>query len=333
VLANLALDGLERQLHARYRHRDRSKPSTGVNLVRYADDFIVSARSREMLADIQRFIADEFLPERGLALSVEKTSLTHLDEGFDFLGQNVRRFNGKLIIQPSKKNRKAFLDKVRAVIKANPTVTAGQLIHKLNPLLRGWANYHRHVCSKKTYRFADYAIFRALWRWARRRHPNKNAHWVRRKYFRMHRQRSWTFSGETQGKDGKVKIVHLLYTTNTPIRRHIKIRGQANPFDPQTEMYFEKRLQTRMSAALNPKLERLWRAQQGQCPVCGQPITLESGWHTHHIVWHSLGGKDGLSWRGFNKSQPFSVRAWSINTRENASRWWPCGLSVSPPEI
>jgi len=294
VLANMTLDGLEKAVNASFRHRDNSKPSTGVNVVRYADDFIISGRNRETLEKVQTFVAD-YLTVRGLALSVEKTSLTHIDAGFDFLGQNVRRFNGKLIIQPSKKNRKAFLDKVRAVIKANPTITAGQLIHKLNPLIRGWANYHRHVCSKHSYRSADHAIFRALWRWARRRHPKKNAHWVRRKYFRLHRQRSWTFSGEMQGKDGKDKIVHLLYTTNTPIRRHIKIQGQANPFDPQSEMYFEKRLQTRMCSMLAPKLLRLWQAQKGKCPICGQSITLESGWHTHHVVWRSLGGKDCLS--------------------------------------
>lgn len=295
VLANLVLDGLERQLHARYRHRDRSKPSTGVNLVRYADDFIVSARSRETLEDIQRFIADEFLPERGLELSSEKTRLTHIDEGFDFLGQNVRRYNGKLVIQPAKKNRKAFLDKIRKIIKANPTISAGQLVQKLNPIIRGWANYHRHACSKKTFRYVDYAIFQALWRWARRRHPkSKNAHWVRRKYFRTYGRRSWTFSGEIVGKDGKPQTIHLHYAVHTPIRRHIKIRGQANPFDPAWEMYFEKRLQTRMKTALSPKLERLWRTQQGKCPHCRQPITLESGWHTHHMVWRSKGGRDTL---------------------------------------
>lgn len=296
VLANLALDGLESELHARYRHRDNSQPSTGVNLVRYADDFIISARSREMLEEIRRFVADDFLAERGLELSPEKTRLTHITEGFDFLGQNVRRYNGKLVIQPAKKNRQAFLAKVRATLKANPTLSAGQIIQKLNPIIQGWANYHRHACSKKTYRYVDYAIFQALWRWARRRHPkSKNAHWVRQKYFRTHGRRTWTFSGEIVGKDGKPKTVYLHYAVHTPIRRHVKIRGQANPLDPAWEMYFEKRLQTRMRAALSPKLERLWRAQQGQCPHCRQPITLESGWHTHHIVWRCKGGRDVLS--------------------------------------
>jgi RNA-directed DNA polymerase len=295
LLANMTLDGMETALYARFRHKDRSKPSTGINLVRYADDFIVSGRSRERLAEVQTFIQG-FLAQRGLELSPEKTRISHIDEGFDFLGQNVRRYHGKLIIQPSKEGRKAYLEKVRAVIKANPSLPAGQLIEKLNPIIRGWANYHRHVCSKQTYRYTDHAIFKALWQWARRRHPkNKNAHWVRKKYFRTYGRRTWTFSGEIVGRNGKEKTVHLLYATNTPIRRHAKIKAQANPFDPQWEMYFENRIQTAMKANLTPRLLTLWQKQNGKCPVCQQTITLESGWHTHHVTWRSKGGGDQLS--------------------------------------
>jgi len=295
VLANLALDGLEKEVYARFRHKNRSKPSTGVNLVRYADDFIISGRSPEIMTEVRRFV-EGFLAERGLELSAEKTKLTHIDEGFDFLGQNLRRFNGKLIIQPSKQNRKAFLDKIRAILKAKPTITAGQLIQQLNPIIRGWARYHCHVCSKQTYRYADHTIFKSLWRWARRRHPkNKNARWVRKKYFRTHGRRTWTFSGEVSGKNGKPKTVYLLYAANTPILRYAKIRAHANPFDPQWELYFENRIQARMTDNLTPRLLRLWQAQKGQCPVCQQFITLESGWHTHHVVWRSQGGGDQLS--------------------------------------
>jgi RNA-directed DNA polymerase len=294
VLANKALDGLETELYERYRHKNRNKPSTGVNLVRYADDFIINGRSREMLAEIQDFTA-QFLAERGLELSPEKTRLTHIEEGFDFLGQNIRRYNGKLIIKPSKKNRKAFLDKVRSIIKTNPMIKTGALIELLNPIIRGWADYHRHVCSKQTYRYTDFVIFKALWRWARRRHPkNKNAHWVRKKYFCTHGRRTWTFTGETTGRDGKGKVVHLLYAANTPIRRHAKIKAQANPFDPEWETYFEKRIQTKMENNLSPKLQKLWQRQGGKCPVCQQAITLESSWHTHHVVWRSKGGGNQL---------------------------------------
>jgi RNA-directed DNA polymerase len=294
VLATMALDGLEAALYERFRHKDRSKASTGVNLVRYADDFIISGRSREMLEEIRAFAAG-FLAERGLELSVEKTSLTHIDEGFDFLGQHIRRYNGKLIIQPSKKSRKAFLDKVRGILKANPASQTGLLIEQLNPLIRGWADYHRHVCSKQTYRYTDHAIFKALWRWARRRHPkNKSSQWVRQKYFRTYGRRTWTFTGEVNGRDGQRKTVRLLYAANTPIRRHAKIKAQANPFDPDWELYFEKRIQAKMTANLSPKLRTLWQRQGGKCPLCQQSITLESGWHTHHVIWRSKGGGDQL---------------------------------------
>jgi RNA-directed DNA polymerase len=295
VLANLTLDGLEGELHKRFRHKDTHKPSTGVHYVRYADDFIISARSPEQLVEIQAFVA-EFLADRGLELSPEKTKLTHINEGFDFLGQNVRRYGGKLLIKPSKNNQKAFLEKVRTTIKDNPALTSGKLIQKLNPMIRGWASYHRGVCSTENYRQTDYQIFKALWSWARRRHPkNKNAQWVRKKYFRTYGRRTWTFSGEVTGRDGKEKTVHLLYTSNTLIRRHVKIKARANPFDPEWEAYFEKRIQIKMGERLTCKLFSLWQSQQGKCPVCQQIINLEDGWHAHHVIWRSKGGGDQMN--------------------------------------
>ena len=291
VLANLALDGLERVIHKRF---DHWKTGWGINLVRYADDFIITSRSPEQLEEI-KLLTESFLAERGLQLSPEKTKLTNIADGFDFLGQNVRRYDGKLIIKPAQKNIKAYLAKVRATIKSNPTLAAGKLIQELNPIIRGWANYHRHVCSKTIYRKTDYHIFKALWSWARRRHPkNKGAKWVRKKYFRTHGTRSWTFSGEITGRNGKKKTVYLTYAANTLIRRHVKIKMHANPFDPEWEMYLEKRIQARMKDKLHPKLFTLWQLQEGKCAACQQIITFEGGWHVHHVVWRSKGGGDQL---------------------------------------
>jgi RNA-directed DNA polymerase len=295
VLANLALDGLERALAQQYRGPKGKWPSSGVNLVRYADDFIISARNRETLEEIRGVVA-QFLAERGLRLSEEKTRVTHIDTGFDFLGQNIRRYHGKLIIQPAKENLHAYLDKCRAFIKANPSMAAGELIQRLNPIIRGWTGFHRHVCSKKTYRYSDYALFKALWRWARRRHPKtKPAAWVRQKYFRTHGRRTWTFSGEVHNWKGREQTVHLLYATNTRIRRHIKIQARANPYDPRWELYFENRSQAALAEQLTPRLLGLYRRQGGKCPVCQQLISLESGWHVHHILWRSKGGGDQLA--------------------------------------
>jgi RNA-directed DNA polymerase len=296
VLANMALDGLEKELSQSYRPRS-GQPSNGVNMVRYADDWIVTGRSREMLEEqILPHIAT-FLEERGLELSPEKTRITHISEGFDFLGQNIRKYNGKLIIKPSRKSIKTHLDKVRSFIRANKMATAGGIVTQLNPILRGWANYHRHVCSKSTFGSVDAATFYALWRWAKRRHPNKGARWVKDKYFKTVGNRHWVFTGKVKGREGKPQTVRLISVAYTPIRRHIKVRATANPFDPQWEEYFEERLKKKMANTLqgNRKLLHLWKSQDGRCLHCGLLITPESNWHVHHIVWRSKGGSDNLS--------------------------------------
>jgi hypothetical protein len=127
----------------------------------------------------------QFLQERGLELSPTKTVITHVEKGFDFLGQNVRRYpNGRLFTKPSKKNVKTFLAGIRTTIKAALGMSAADLIEELNPKVRGWANYHRHVVSKRTFSRVDTAIFSCLWRWARRRHPDKNLGWTKRNTLR-----------------------------------------------------------------------------------------------------------------------------------------------------
>jgi RNA-directed DNA polymerase len=182
VLANLTLTGLEALLRTHF-PQSRVKSTTKVNTIRFADDFIVTGASKELLEQEVKPLVEAFLRERGLELSREKTVVTHITEGFDFLGQTVRKYDGKLLIKPSKKNVKTFLDKVRTVVKTHLQAKAGNLICLLNPLLRGWAQYHRHVVSKATFAAVDAAIFTLLWRWAKRRHPHKSAHWVRKKYF------------------------------------------------------------------------------------------------------------------------------------------------------
>ena len=237
VLANMTLDGLERTLKERF----SKKPSPKVNFVRYADDFIITAKSKELLENEVLPVIRTFLKERGLELSNEKTKITHIDEGFDFLGQTLRKFKGKLLIRPAKKNLCAFLTKVREIAKDNKQTTAANMIMLLNPVIRGWANYHRHVVSKKIYGSVDYAIFKILWQWAKRRHPNKGKRWVKDKYFRHLGNRKWVFFGTLPGTNAKPKPIHLNYASDTPIRRHIKVMGDANPYDSQWTNYFIQR--------------------------------------------------------------------------------------------
>ncbi len=292
VIANLALDGLERKLLERY-----PKPKTGynakVNYVRFADDFIVTGISKELLEQEVKPLIEQFMRERGLTLSQEKTIITHINDGFDFLGQNVRKYNGKLIIKPARKNVSAFLRKVRTLIKTNKQATAGNLIVQLNPIIRGWANYHQHVGSLVTFARVGHAIFQALWRWAKRRHPNKSKQWVKERYFKSTNGKNWVFYGVVATKEGVVEN-RLLYPAYVPIKRHVKIKGEANPYDPAWEEYFEKRLGVKMVHNLKGKrqLLALWKEQKGLCPICQQKITKLTGWHNHHLVWRVNGGKD-----------------------------------------
>jgi RNA-directed DNA polymerase len=293
VLANLALDGLERILDEKY-----PKPKNGsnakVNFVRFADDFIITGISKELLEDESKPLVETFMKERGLELSPEKTVITRIDDGFDFLGQNVRKYQGKLLIKPSKKNVQAFLEKVRTIIKDNKQATAGHLICQLNRVIRGWARYHQHVVSKATFSSVNRAIFQALWQWARRRHPNKGTRWIRQKYFCTLGTRNWVFFGEVTHEEETTRV-YLAWATDTPIKRHIKIRESANPYDPAWETYFEKRLDLKMESTLKKRREllHLWKEQQGLCPHCKQKITKRTGWHSHHIIWKSKGGSDG----------------------------------------
>jgi RNA-directed DNA polymerase len=288
VLANLTLDGLEKRLRSLFPSAIQFSRAK-IHLVRYADDFVITGNSKELLEERVKPALEAFLRERGLELSAEKTSITHIDDGFDFLGQHVRKYNGVLLITPSKKSVKAFLAKVRKLIRANPTVTAGHLIHILSPVIRGWVRYHQTSNCRDTVSSVDHHIFRALWRWAMKRHPGKGKGWIREKYFRTVRGRAWRFYGE---HNGKARL--LICASNVPTVRHVKVKGEANPFDLEWELYFEERPGVKMGANLKGRrqLLRLWKEQGGVCPICNERITELTGWHNHHITWRSLGGTD-----------------------------------------
>jgi RNA-directed DNA polymerase len=300
TLMNLVLDGLETKLKDRFpqrSHRKTGYQAQHVILVRYADDFIITGKTKEMLEYEVKPLIEEHLKERGLELSPEKTKITHIEEGFDFLGQNVRKYNGKLLTKPSKKNIKNFLTKVREMISDLATAQAGDLIVRLNPVIRGWAHYHRSVVSKVVFEFVDAAIFKCLWKWATRRHPNKARTWVKNKYFSTFGADNWVFSAQAEGANGTPRYVRLFSAASVPIKRHTMIKGEANPYSQEWETYFERRLDVQMEANLKgyKRLLRLWREQDGLCPVCQQKITKITGWHSHHIIWRVNGGTDGNS--------------------------------------
>lgn len=287
VLANLALDGLQAELDGLFR-TVREARAHKVNFVRYADDFLVTASSKEFLDEEVRPLLRRFLGERGLTLSDEKTKITHVTEGFDFLGWTVRRRSGILLVTPSKKNQKAFLAKVRAIVRTMRTAKQEDVIQALNPVIRGWAQYHQTQMASRTFAKVDHQIHQALWRWACRRHPNKGRRWIKSRYYRAINGRDWLFAC----KD------HLLLTMAAfHKRRHVKIKSEANPYLPEDEEYFDRRLAKTMNATFmgRRRLAWLWNQQDGHCPKCLQPITRETGWHIHHVIRRVDGGSDALS--------------------------------------
>ncbi|AKV07267.1 DNA polymerase [Pseudomonas fluorescens NCIMB 11764] len=294
TMANLVLDGLESQLKLYWGVTKAKKLK--INVVRYADDFVITGTSREVLETEVRPWVEQFLATRGLQLSPEKTHVIHIEEGFDFLGWNFRKFDGKLLIKPSKKNVKAFYCKVKEVISTNKTVTQDYLIGLLNPILKGWALYHQPVVAKQAYSRMDNQIFHALWRWAKRRHPNKSLEWIRKKYFQSHESKNWVFSTVVLEESGTKRTIALYSLADTPIERHKKVSGEYNPFDPSMEEMGEKLRMARMLNKLKYRKQilSLFQSQKGVCLLCKEPINKETGWHDHHIVHRSQGGGDTL---------------------------------------
>src|SRR5713226_2791679 len=220
--------------------------------------------------------------------SSPSSSNSYKNEGLNFLlqRQSLRTWRKVLI----------FSDKtcvgIRRTIKDALGFSAADLIEELNPKIRGWANYHRHVVSKRTFARADYEIFPCLWRWARRRHRNKNLRWLKEKYFERHGPKNWSFVGEKYDNQGQPHKVRLLLASDTPIQRHVKVKCEANPYDPAFETYFEEREGFHMRATFRGTrtLRYIWNEQHGLCTVCKLLITRTTGWRLHHCVPLVRGG-------------------------------------------
>jgi RNA-directed DNA polymerase len=240
VLANLALDGLEDAVRSALGRSKNARQPAKAHVVRYADDFIVTGASRELLEQRVKPAVEEFLSVRGLQLAPEKTHITHISRGFDFLGQNVRKYGNKLLIKPARKSVQALLSKVGEVLGKNKAATQAQVITLLNPILRGWAMYHRHAVAAATFSRIDHLVWSKLWGWAKRRHPRKNARWIKARYFHRQGPRDWVFACRAPGAE-QVRQFVLFRASTLPIKRHTKVRSEANPFDPAWTAYFQRR--------------------------------------------------------------------------------------------
>lgn len=296
ALANWTLDGLQRLLAERFAEASTGPRKFKVHLVRYADDFVITGTSKALLRDHVQPLVAHFLKERGLELSHEKTQITHIEAGFDFLGQNVRRYRcGKVLIKPSSSDVKTFLSKVQETIDSSGDLTAGEMIQRLNQQIKGWAMYHRYASSKRTFTHVDSRIFQKVWHWCRRRHPNKGRKWIKEKYFRRDGQRHWVFTGMRLDPKGQGWPIQLMGAAGVKIIRYGKIRIAVNPYDPQWELYLEARWGWQLTQTLtgSRRIESLGRNQKGRCLICGQPLRIaEEDCQIHHRIWRSRGGTD-----------------------------------------
>ncbi|MBB6482690.1 hypothetical protein HNR50_004395 [Spirochaeta isovalerica] len=236
ILANLTLDCLEDHIQKRYWRSktgavSRQHNKHKVNLIRYADDLIITADTKETASDLRKLLSG-FLKERGLELSEEKTKITHIDEGFDFLGWNFRKYNSRLKVHPSSESIQSVKAKIGSTIKEMTACSQESVIGALNPIIRGWGNYHDAVSSWRSFRNVDRFIFYSLWRWAKRRHPMKSTTWLKERYWFCKGNRDWIF-----GTD-KYKLFNI---SGIRYKSHILIKVNKNCFLKEDMEYFKTR--------------------------------------------------------------------------------------------
>ncbi|NEQ74062.1 MAG: group II intron reverse transcriptase/maturase [Okeania sp. SIO2C9] len=284
LFANIGLHGLEEYIKT-------VNPKLGI--IRYADDFIVTAKDKESLEQVLILIK-QWLLNRGLEISEEKTRIVHIDDGFDFLGFNLRHYKGKLLIKPQKEKVLAFCKKIGKTLAQMKARTQEEVIKTLNPLLRGFANYYRGVVSKEIFSYIENRVWHDLYRWGLRRHPNKSKNWVFERYFGSFKRRNGTFMCKGTDRKGKEHLYVLYDISSTPIVRHIKVKGNASPDDPSIQEYWEKRsIKTGKNYwARGSKYEQIAKFQNWKCPVCGDHLFNGELIETHHIVPVAEGGSD-----------------------------------------
>ena len=239
TLMNMTMDGLETLVRKKF---PKWKTGHKVNFVRYADDFIITAASREIIVNEIEPLVISFLSERGLSLSEEKTKITQVKDGFDFLSQNNRKYPNGITLQiPTDKAVNGIKHKLHETIFKNLNAKPRELIFRVNSVLRGWSNYHKHIVSKEVFKEIDFYVWRMLGRWCKRRHPNKPWKWIRDKYFSASGELC-SFASITPSKNGKYIRVHKIFRAGkVPIIRHVKISSSQNPFLKEHENYYFKR--------------------------------------------------------------------------------------------
>jgi RNA-directed DNA polymerase len=290
LLANIALHGMEKAIGVKYDYRGQLIGKRAV--VRYADDFVCFCETREDAELVQGSLTD-WLKERGLTLSEEKTRIVHLTEGFDFLGFNIRHYPAprtarsgwKLLIKPSKESVQKMQEKLKDQWEKAQGSNVQSVLAKLNPIIRGWANYFRSAVAKEIFGKLDSWMFYKADRYTRRMHPKKSKDWRHRTYwgrFHLERRDSWVFGDKQTGG-------YLLKFNWFPIERHTLVKGTSSPDDPRLKDYWMER-QAAKAKDLTFSKQKLARRQHGRCPQCGESLFNDEELHLHHLHGRAQGG-------------------------------------------
>ncbi|MGC9505481.1 group II intron reverse transcriptase/maturase, partial [Baaleninema sp.] len=307
LLANIALHGMEESIKDLVEKLpgkgDKTKRRRAISLIRYADDFVIIHENKDVILKCRDHI-QEWLEGMGLELKEAKTHLTHTLEGdkpgFDFLGFNIRQYKVgkyktgqnshgkplgfKTIIKPSKKAINTHYHKLKEIIDSHITAPQEALIRHLNPVIRGWSSYYSTVVSKEVFSQMDNLLFWKLFRWGKRRHANKTDKWVARKYWQTIGNHNWAFATRSESNPMQLKS-----HSETPIVRHVKVKGNASPYDGNLK-YWSARMGKQ--PGVSKRVSYLLKKQKGKCAHCGLTFREEDVMEIDHIIPKSKGGKD-----------------------------------------
>ena len=225
-----------------------------------------------------------------MELNQDKTKVVEVEQGFNFLGFNIRQYKSTCLIKPQKDKMLTFLRQIQEWLNNNRSAKTEDVIAYLNPVIRGWGNYYRYVVSKEVFSYVDYRIWRMLWRWAVRRHPNKGKKWVARKYY--NRPNGWEFMAKITDRHGENRTTTLVRLSDISIERHVKVKDTSSPDDPTLTAYWQTR-KTSQGKSFWEKGSKLYKVAQRQnwkCPICGEHLFNGEELHTHHIVRVKDGG-------------------------------------------
>lgn len=310
LLANVTLHGME--IYIRKAFPTTKKLSDGKRMnpyapmvIRYADDLVIIHPELKEVIKAKELL-EEWLKQYGLQLRAEKTKIVHtLDPyegqkpGFDFLGVNIRQYRGSkgrgakspdgtplgysTLIKPSLESIQRLKTKLKEIVVKNYSGGQANLIHLLNPIIRGWANYFRTENSAETFHKVDHAIFQMLWGWAIRRHRNKGKRWIYTKYWKRF-EGALRFSG-TQGN-------LLLEASRIGTRHFTKVQGIRSPFDGDW-VYWSSRMSKAPKWA--PREFKILRSQKGRCVMCNLYFKAGDLMEFDHILPTRLGGRNNAN--------------------------------------